>query len=83
MIDVYNRYLAALKINISQLSKDIIDNRRNVQLNQPGAKAAIKLQTPQVNLFSDQSCVVFVSLAQKFACVTKTTNNVEDILGYS
>jgi hypothetical protein len=24
-----------------------------------------------------------VSLAQKFACVTKTTKNVEEIIGYS
>ncbi len=27
--------------------------------------------------------MVFVSLAEKFGCVTKTTDNVEEVLGYS
>jgi hypothetical protein len=35
-----------------------------------------------LNLFDSKSCVVFVSLAEKFACVTKATNGTEALLGY-
>jgi hypothetical protein len=38
---------------------------------------------PKLEIFSEKSCVVFVSLAEKFACVTKATKNVNKVLGYT
>ncbi len=83
MINLYNKYLASKKINISQLSKDIFDKRRQININANGIYAPKKNGTLDIDLFSDKSCTVFVSLAENFACVTKATNNVEEILGYS
>ncbi len=36
-----------------------------------------------MQLFSDIACVVFVSLAENFGCVMKSTKNVRDVLGHS
>jgi hypothetical protein len=33
-------------------------------------------------MFSERSCVIFVSLAERFACVTKATQYTEAVTGY-
>jgi hypothetical protein len=42
-----------------------------------------KGMTEKLELFKESSCVVFVSLAEKFAAVVKGTKSMQKVLGYS